>query len=76
MVESTIVEDKGISAFPKLMISHTGCVILATAADQSTKCITGTVVKSSYHKYGVYLTTWDMKQFKDFYGSITLQNTF
>lgn len=63
-------ETKNEKPFPKLMISNNRSLVLFACSK------IGTVIDSPSGAYsvGLYLTTWNMSNFTDYEGSITLQN--
>jgi len=57
--------------FPKLMISTKGIIVLFESKEH------GMVVggkSKNWSTIGEYLTEWDMSQFSDYDGSVTIQN--
>lgn len=68
----TVVHKKELNAisFPKLMSSRVGKQIVLFNESQK-----GTVLSSDCRQYGYYSDCWNMDEFKDFEGRITLENS-
>lgn len=58
--------------FPKLMMSDSGDVLLATSSFAGT--IKGVLISSETEQIGFWSSSWLEYKFKDFDGSITLSN--
>lgn len=70
-MKTTIKEHKQEKPFPKLMVSDTGVIVLFS--DE----INGVVIYDDTASFviGEHNTNfWDMYEFKDFHGTITLEN--
>ena len=61
-------ENKQERPFPKLMIANNGTIALMTYYGK------GVCVKSEFDRIGEYCDGYEMKEFQDFHGSITLRN--
>jgi len=63
-------EEKKVKEFPKLMINNGGNLIVLMTSD---RC--GVVVSTNeFNKLGNISDVWSMDCFKDFNGTVTLQN--
>ncbi len=58
------------NSFPKLMIYTVSDLIVLMTSSMNGIVVAG----NSYHELGKISDTWDMQHFKDFNGTVTLQN--
>lgn len=63
-------ELKNSKPFPKLMITKIGTIVLFTQSSVGICVSKG----DSDNRVGAFFNNWDMSQFTDFNGTVTLQN--
>ncbi len=69
MIKSVVSFKTGCDRdYPKLMVADEGLIVLFLEAEE------GTVIQSDNYQCGYYAEDWEMSDFTDFNGTVTLSN--